>query len=98
MVKMEENNYRDKTHETLWDFHRAILGIYHEQELTSLGGLKREFILHDRQVLAWYSQVTRKAQINNTAFNFHTNFYFFVIDIDNVGNQTCTFVQSYNTN
>lgn len=64
----------DLRHNVIWDYHRTIIEIYREQELKSLSGLEREFIVNDRQIVAWFFKVARKGQIKFKDVNFHKLF------------------------
>lgn len=59
----------------IWDFQKRIVEIYNEQALTSIRGLKDDFIVNERQILQWYFEVVRKGQCKYfETFNFHQNF------------------------
>lgn len=59
----------------IWDFQRAIISVYNEHSLTSLKGLKDDFIVNERQILKWYFDVVRKGQCKYyEVFNFHQSF------------------------
>ncbi|TWI80602.1 hypothetical protein IQ13_3281 [Lacibacter cauensis] len=59
----------------IWDFDRTIISVYNEYSLTSLRGLKDDFIINGRQILQWYFDAVRKGQCKYyEAFNYHQNF------------------------
>lgn len=64
----------DKTYKAIWDFQRAVVEIYKEEELKSLSGPNREFEVNGRQIVQWYFDVIRKGQIKYKDFKFHECF------------------------
>ena len=65
---------KDERHKLIWDFQREIIKIYEEQELTNLAGLDMEFMLNDRQILAWFFDTVNVGQNKFPDFDFHKLF------------------------
>ena len=56
------------------DFAQAILDIYMQEGLTSVRGLHNEYLLAERQLLMWHSEVTRRCAVaNNGRFYYFKN-------------------------
>jgi len=65
---------KDQRYRAIWDFQDVINVVYKEQELKSLAGLNKEFLVNERQIVGWYFNVVRKGRIKFKDFNFHKCF------------------------
>ncbi|HYF68766.1 MAG TPA: Cthe_2314 family HEPN domain-containing protein [Ohtaekwangia sp.] len=55
-------------------FQKEIVTIYKEKKLRSISGLDMDFVIGDRQVLAWFFTAVRKGQNKFKKVNFHEVF------------------------
>ncbi|MEQ9438078.1 MAG: Cthe_2314 family HEPN domain-containing protein [Cyclobacteriaceae bacterium] len=66
--------YKDDRHKLTWDFQREVIDIYRAENLNSLEGLDREFLINGRNILSWYHEVVQLGQAEFKDFNFNKCF------------------------
>lgn len=55
----------------IWEIQKTIIEIYYKHDLINLRGLNNDYQLNGKQILLWYSEVTRKCAVNyNGQFNY----------------------------
>ena len=62
--------YKDSKQKIVWDYQKAIIEVYKEQDLKSLAGLNQEFVVNGQQMLTRFYQVTRKGRIKFKEVDF----------------------------
>jgi len=55
-------------------FQQEIVTVYKEKKLRSIAGIDSEFMIGDRQVLAWFFSIVGKGQLKFKSVNFHEVF------------------------
>lgn len=61
--------------ELIWEYQRAIIGIYKTEGLTSLRGLDDSYTVNGRQIIVWHSEAIKKCEIKfSRQFNYFENF------------------------
>jgi|JI7StandDraft_1071085.scaffolds.fasta_scaffold147481_2 hypothetical protein len=61
-------------HKAIWDYQKAIIEIYKEQQMKSLSGIDKNYVVNDRQIVAWFYDIVRKGEKKFPDVNFHKLF------------------------
>lgn len=57
----------------IWEYQNAIKGIYREENINCLRGENESYLIKDRPILLWHSQVTRKCKLKYQTFDQFKN-------------------------
>ena len=85
---MKENMETDPRLNAINTLQEAVASIYKEKKLRSIAGINMEFMIGDRQVLAWFFTIVRKGQVKFNKVNFHEVFDDLAFSSDEILYQT----------